>query len=575
MRKPFLLSAAFVLYCASGRQGLASPNVCEQQVGPINKSAMAYAMYSDSKFKDAAQCAAKVVNGKVVVDPAVTNPALSCPDLFSWKLFIDALKDQFWVNWAADQQTWPGCAAGGPGCAPPHQPTMPLPLCAQGSDPGKCCNPTSNNNPGSKDGWNPAMYCPYFPGDHKGAAAAQLGPIGLPPTKAHVNNFAVATGLSETKLLEADPSRKIRQTMSEIVFRNKSMWSYVFQNNLYNQEGLAAVLSSANANLSGNLPYRDRDATARLNEIDFPVQSVMIKSDWLNEKAALAMGLRDEPPHIKMDIRSPVTDNNGTILEKGPHWLVAMHISSKDTPNWVWTTFEHVANPGRCDYTGCNDSFGYLSADPAIGPKQQRNFTAPKMKCDDLPLAAWVFDTEKQYADGSITPALNALFTAAGIGQGKASPSPSPGDPRWRNYRLKGSQVEFTDATGQFTRLGNSVTEAGFINSSSCITCHARASIGAQGTIPLPNGVFINQLGEQGYAESAHGLPNPAWFQASAQPPAYRALPADFVWGVLTALCVDPKFNPAVCSLGAPAAALGAPRGTVAPPRTLREVIQH
>jgi hypothetical protein len=36
------------------------------------------------------------------------------------------------------------------------------------------------------------------------------------------------------------------------------------------------------------------------------------------------------------------------------------HISSKDIPNWIWATFEHVGNPGRCDYTGCNDSYGEL-----------------------------------------------------------------------------------------------------------------------------------------------------------------------------------------------------------------------
>ena len=35
-----------------------------------------------------------------------------------------------------------------------------------------------------------------------------------------------------------------------------------------------------------------------------------------------------------------------------------MHVSSRQNPNWVWGTFEHQMNPGRCDYIGCFDSFG-------------------------------------------------------------------------------------------------------------------------------------------------------------------------------------------------------------------------
>ena len=56
------------------------------------------------------------------------------------------------------------------------------------------------------------------------------------------------------------------------------------------------------------------------------------------------------------------------------------------------------------------------------------------------------------------------------------------------DYRLKGAQVDFTDRTGRPTIVGNSITEAGFVSTSSCITCHAWASIGApsQGQDPFP-----------------------------------------------------------------------------------------
>lgn len=570
----YALAAFAALLFANGGASQ-STNECLKQGSAANHSQIAYAMYSESRFKDAAQCGMRVSGDHLVFDAAVTNPALTCPDMFAWKLFVDVVKQEFWANWAADQQTWPGCSAGAPGClTPDHPATMPLPLCAAGSDPAKCCNPQSNQNPGYNNAWNPAEFCPYFPGDHRGTANED--PIGEPLGIAHFSSFAHALHFTEQRLAQADPSRSVRQTMSEIVFRNKPMWQFVFDHNLYNQEGLVKVLTNANANLSGtsaNPPYRDADS-GNLVHIDFPVQSIMIKSDWLNEKAALEMGLKDTPPHIKMEIRSPVTDNNGTILQKGVHWLVSFHVSSKDTPNWVWATFEHVANPGRCDYTGCNDSFGYTSPDATIGPNQLRNYTAPKMACDNLPLPSWVFDTEKQYEGGQITPKLAAIFRESQIGTGPESMPPSPVDPRWLNYRLKGSQVDFSDAMGRPTRLANSVTEAGFTNSSSCITCHARASIGPQGTIPLPNGVFVDALGDLGYGLSANGSPNPNWFQADASPPAYRAIQADFVWGVLTALCIDPKFNPIVCQLSQPAAPTAAPTMTTAPEvRSLRDLI--
>ena len=187
--------------------------------------------------------------------------------------------------------------------------------------------------------------------------------------------------------------RKIRQAMAELVFRNKSSFDYIFQNNLYNQEGILSVVQKNDDNIRNGAPYRISNDAGPLSEIIFPIDAVMIKSNWLSRERAEEMGIHDDPanPYIKMNITSPVTDKNGTILKPGEHWLVAIHLSSKDTPNWVWATFEHVNNPGRCDYTGCNDSFGYDSAD-AVSPEQARNYTRPRQVCDNLPLPSWVLD---------------------------------------------------------------------------------------------------------------------------------------------------------------------------------------
>ena len=86
---------------------------------------------------------------------------------------------------------------------------------------------------------------------------------------------------------------------------------------------------------------------------------------------------------------------------------------------------------------------------------------------------------------------------------------------------------------GYPTLLGNSVTEGGFVRNSSCMGCHARAAIGPDG--PAPLGVFIEQLAEDGYPQSAAGAPNPNWYYSSSSTPELIALPFDFVWGVLFA----------------------------------------
>jgi hypothetical protein len=110
--------------------------------------------------------------------------------------------------------------------------------------------------------------------------------------------------------------------------------------------------------------------------------------------------------------------------------LVAMHVISKLVPNWTWETFEHKDNPGRCDVLGCRDAFGAQQAVVA-------------------PLSAT--ESEQHYGDCLKTSALMALIDK------------TKWDPAYVNYCLKGSQTDFTDATGLAIRVGNSVTENGFV----------------------------------------------------------------------------------------------------------------
>jgi hypothetical protein len=541
------LAVAFTLSLAPGLRtqaqapsAAATPVPCsDTSPGQINST-----MYFQSKPQDAAQCGMSVAGGKIVTAAAVTNPAMTCPDMSSWKLFAEIVSQEFWKGWAADEETWP---------------STPLPLCGTpGSDTKNCCSPDGKNNPGYnlKDGQgNPVTYrgalCPYFPGDHPENPPESFG---QPPSKAHSLNFARAgAGVASSTPTSGEPGRDIRQSMAELVFRNKPMFNYVFRNNLYNQEGVISVFNRNSGNISGELaglPYRVRngngDGKTALVEIDFPVESVMIKSNWINaDYAQKNLGLRDDPrnPYVTMLIESADTDNNKTSdgrLVEGPgtYWLVAFHVSSKDTPNWLWTTFEHDNNPGRCDFIGCNDSYGYSSPDNvAVG--LAANFTSPKIKCDNLPIDSYVFDTGKTYPGGAISPSLKGVLQGMGIGTGtrpKTDPKmPSRSDGAWLSYRLKGSQTQFTDSMGNVGRLGNSVTEGGFVSSSSCSSCHARAGTAATGTLPPALGVFVNEVSDRGYGQSFHGTPDPDWFHRSGQPPNLSVLQVDFVWGFLNA----------------------------------------
>jgi hypothetical protein len=211
--------------------------------------------------------------------------------------------------------------------------------------------------------------------------------------------------------------------------------------------------------------------------ITFPIGAIEIKARWKPISAA-----EQSQYHWNYD-------SHGKLFG-----LIALHIMSKAIPNWTWATWEWVGNPGRCDYIGCRDYYGAI---PGVVP--------PNAKVGG------------QYPGGQLSPALLALFRQSGL------------SPEWQNYRLKGSQTDFVDVTGKHSLLGNSVTEAGFVPSSSCMTCHAQASADAQGQFPPSVGFTPD-------GQSTNGAPDPTWFYNEATNPwTPKYLPIDFVWGILSA----------------------------------------
>ena len=113
----------------------------------------------------------------------------------------------------------------------------------------------------------------------------------------------------------------------------------------------------------------------------------------------------------------------------------------------------------------------------------------------------------------------------------------------WENYRLRGTQVDFVDSTGKPTLLANSHIESDFQTTASCISCHARATIGP----PIPGVASVNrlsifdppyQIDQQIITPS--GAPDSSMFVSylgatGSAKPVLRYTQLDFVWSLFRA----------------------------------------
>ncbi len=216
--------------------------------------------------------------------------------------------------------------------------------------------------------------------------------------------------------------------IAEQVVRNRKEYDYIVNNHLNTQAGLAVAYKNG-------------------VDVEMPIEAIGLKADWVPVMALQQwVPQAGDPTNIRKLYFTATVDN----VEFA---LVAMHVASRQNPNWVWGTFEHQLNPGRCDYIGCFDSFG--AQVPAVAP----NTTA----------------YNSQYGVCAKTPELKALMSKANLSS------------VWENYCLKSSQVDFVASDGTPYALGNSVIEGivgnGTVAISSCITCHYYASFGATGAV--------------------------------------------------------------------------------------------
>ncbi len=208
--------------------------------------------------------------------------------------------------------------------------------------------------------------------------------------------------------------------------------------------------------------------------------------------------------------------------------LTTLDVKSKILPRWVYFSFEHVDNPGRCDYTGCRDEFG-----------QKPTFIPPKFPAVPPRYVPEKLDERPKYEPGAPTEKLEKLTGLNEV---------------WKSYyRLKGVQSDYVEMDGRPTILAGSQIEGlVFPASSSCITCHSRAGFNSKGH-NLQGG------GEVGDFQSPNGVPDPGWFYDTG-PEGWqlRYKQSDSVWAIPINACPlqcpssdeDLKLIPRRCNCG-------------------------
>jgi hypothetical protein len=210
----------------------------------------------------------------------------------------------------------------------------------------------------------------------------------------------------------------------EEVRMNRSTYDTIRTKRLYSVEGLEDAAAKAKA------------AGQKLL-VNFDAASKEVKAQWI-----LLKNCDPTNPCPDKDRYHWRVIENPTTKVREVWGLASMHIITKDLPSWFWSDFGHI-DCERGDGP-CSD----FSADPD-----------------------------------------NTLRDSTTNGPGGVGPSGSNGirnetlNSKWQFYRLRGSQISFVTSEGFPTILSNPIIEASF-QKSSCMACHALATVGIRGTVP-------------------------------------------------------------------------------------------
>jgi hypothetical protein len=244
---------------------------------------------------------------------------------------------------------------------------------------------------------------------------------------------ALERDFAERFIGEPNPGEEA-QGIGEEVRMNRPLFEHIVANNLYNIEGLEEAFRKFKESWTGD----------NFEMLNVPSASQEIKAKWVRIRE------EDKPRYHWRQIK-------GSSGETQIWGLTALHIMTKDLHDWFWSDFEHI------DYLALpvqsvNPDFGSNIVDRAEVESRDTT-TRTTAGCDPKQGAK---DCSGKYIEG---------LRGETVGT------------KWANYRLRGTQTTFTcyDASSCNeipTVLANTQLERGFQQTSSCITCHSRASIG-------------------------------------------------------------------------------------------------
>ncbi len=253
---------------------------------------------------------------------------------------------------------------------------------------------------------------------------------------------------------------------------NESTFDYIFgknpyQTGLYNINGQETVAQSCN---ESQIPAWDC--------IQFNWDAKEIKTSWLwldktnpNYEAINDTYITSNAYYQEIKKNGqPVLDSEGKpVYQVSRAALTGMHITSKALPKWAWTTFENINNT---KYTTSTIELGIPEAAQAVNLQ------------------------------------IRSLLQQKGT--------------KYANYELVGTQIDFN----QPTLLANSQIESHFQRASSCITCHAFASIATQDTGAFRLSFVDTREGNLSYYVG--DIPQETLEQIEQK----EFIPMDFVWSL-------------------------------------------
>lgn len=453
-------------------------------------------------------------DGKRAAGAELLNPAMQAPDQVAWQLFalVTAPSGEGgsvprFETWASDADTFASTGPVWPGEQAKRslhlRPALLPALSSRGPDGSGEARAVHAQALAKVKGAVPAAPPEASAAPGKAAAAAPASdkasaPGAAPAAPAAASNLPYGTAASEPGSIPGSPAEEVR--------RNLPAFTYIKDQKLNSIMGLRAAFQR----VSQGGPSA---------ELSFPVDSMEVKTNWIPVSAV---------PQYYPNLQGPIEANffvypdvNGV-----PHAMISMHLISKQVPNWTWATFEHQASAGRCDWVGCHDQFGATVTDVNPQDNQGQN-------------------PGTNYGPCAKTQALQNLLSQGNVAA------------VFSNYCLKGTQIDYIDGTGRAVRLGNSVIEFGFVQNSSCMTCHGTAGFTAQGLPANPNvNADIGAIPATYYWSGA-GMPGsnyppalpPYLYETGVTP---LAVAADFVWSIPFCAYDDtgPTPQPSSCTGG-------------------------